>query len=89
MLLPPFEMALRAGARSVMNSYTDLDGVPIAADVTILTDLLRGTYGFDGTVVSDYFAVAFLRDAARRRRTAPVKRPVWRSRPGSTSSCPL
>ena len=27
-LLPPFEMALRAGARSVMNSYTDLDGVP-------------------------------------------------------------
>jgi beta-xylosidase len=59
-LLPPFEMALRAGARSVMNSYTDLDGVPTAADVTILTDLLRGTYGFDGTVVSDYFAVAFL-----------------------------
>ena len=31
-LLPPFEMALRAGARSVMNSYTDLDGVPAAAD---------------------------------------------------------
>ena len=31
-LLPPFEMALRAGARSVMNSYTDLDGVPVAAD---------------------------------------------------------
>ena len=27
-LLPPFEMALRAGARSVMNSYTDNDGVP-------------------------------------------------------------
>ena len=59
-LLPPFEMALRAGARSVMNSYTDIDGVPTAADVTILTDLLRGTYGFDGTVVSDYFSVAFL-----------------------------
>ena len=31
-LLPPFEMALRAGARSVMNSYTDIDGVPVAAD---------------------------------------------------------
>ena len=59
-LLPPFEMALRGGARSVMNSYTDIDGVPAAADVTLLTDLLRGTYGFDGTVVSDYFAVAFL-----------------------------
>ena len=40
-LLPPFEMALRAGARSVMNSYTDLDGVPVAADPALLTDLLR------------------------------------------------
>jgi beta-xylosidase len=59
-LLPPFEMALRAGARSVMNNYTDLDGVPTAADVSLLTDLLRGTYGFTGTVASDYFAVAFL-----------------------------
>ncbi|HEX5406887.1 MAG TPA: glycoside hydrolase family 3 N-terminal domain-containing protein [Pseudonocardiaceae bacterium] len=60
-LLPPFEMALRAGARSVMNSYTDNDGLPVAADEQLLTDRLRGTYGFTGTVVSDYFAVAFLR----------------------------
>jgi beta-xylosidase len=59
-LLPPFEMALRAGARSVMNSYTDLDGVPVAADATLLTGLLRDAYGFTGTVVSDYFSVAFL-----------------------------
>lgn len=59
-LLPPFEMALRAGARSVMNSYTDLDGVPVAADPALLSDLLRGTYGFAGTVVADYFAVSFL-----------------------------
>ncbi|MFC4998997.1 beta-glucosidase [Dactylosporangium cerinum] len=59
-LLPPFEMALRAGARSVMNSYTDLDGVPAAADPALLTDLLRDRLRFDGTVVSDYFSVAFL-----------------------------
>ncbi|RBY87593.1 glycoside hydrolase family 3 N-terminal domain-containing protein [Blastococcus sp. TF02A-30] len=59
-LLPPFEMALRAGARSVMNSYTDVDGVPAAADPRLLTDLLRETYGFTGTVVADYFSVAFL-----------------------------
>jgi beta-xylosidase len=59
-LLPPFEMALRAGARSVMNSYTDLDGVPVAADATLLTGLLRDGYGFTGTVVSDYFSVGFL-----------------------------
>jgi beta-xylosidase len=59
-LLPPFEMALRAGARSVMNSYTDLDGIPVAADATLLTALLRDSYGFTGTVVSDYFSVTFL-----------------------------
>ncbi|HEX3788964.1 MAG TPA: glycoside hydrolase family 3 N-terminal domain-containing protein [Pseudonocardiaceae bacterium] len=61
-LLPPFELALRAGARSVMNAYVDIDGVPVAADPSFLTTLLRDTYGFTGTVVSDYFAVAFLRD---------------------------
>ncbi|MCA0145607.1 glycoside hydrolase family 3 N-terminal domain-containing protein [Blastococcus sp. LR1] len=58
--LPPFEMALRAGARSVMNTYTDTDGVPAAADPSLLTTLLRETYGFTGTVVADYFSIAFL-----------------------------
>lgn len=59
--LPPFEMAvLDGGARSVMNSYTDIDGVPVAASSEYLTDLLRGQWGFDGVVVADYFAVAFL-----------------------------
>nr|WP_203551430.1 glycoside hydrolase family 3 protein [Actinospica acidiphila] len=61
-LLPPFEMAiLEGGARSVMNAYTDTDGVPSAADENLLTGLLRDTWGFDGTVVADYFAVAFLK----------------------------
>ena len=61
-LLLPFEMAIReTGVRSVMNSYTDLDGVPTAADRSLLTGLLRETWGFDGTVVADYFAVSFLR----------------------------
>jgi beta-xylosidase len=60
-LLPPFEMALReGGARSVMNSYTDLDGVPTVADEELLTRLLREEWGFEGTVVADYFAIAFL-----------------------------
>ncbi|RLK52667.1 beta-glucosidase family protein [Microbacterium telephonicum] len=59
--LPPFEMAVRdGGARSVMNSYTDLDGIPVASSRELLTGLLRETWGFDGVVVSDYFSVAFL-----------------------------
>ena len=59
--LPPFEMALRdGGAKSVMNSYTEIDGVPVASSAELLTDLLRGELGFEGVVVADYFAVAFL-----------------------------
>ena len=59
-LLPPFEMALRAGARSVMPSYVDLDGLPVTADGSLLTGWLRDRCHFTGTVVSDYFAVSFL-----------------------------
>lgn len=62
LVLPPFEMAVRVGgARSVMNSYTELDRVPAGADRWLLTELLRDEWGFDGTVVSDYWAVAFLK----------------------------
>ncbi|MFE3900811.1 glycoside hydrolase family 3 N-terminal domain-containing protein [Streptomyces sp. NPDC059153] len=60
-VLPPFEMALReGGARSVMSSYTEIDGVPTAADPVLLTELLRDTWGFNGTVVADYFGIGFL-----------------------------
>lgn len=61
-LLPPFEMAIReGGARSVMHAYTDIDGVPAAADEDLLTGLLRDAWGFEGTVVADYFGIAFLK----------------------------
>lgn len=60
-ILTPFEMAVReGGARSVMNSYADVDGLPAAASRELMTTILRETWGFEGTVVSDYWAVAFL-----------------------------
>ena len=60
-VLPPFEAALRlGGARSVMHSYTEIDGLPSAADPSLLTGLLRDQWGFEGTVVADYFGVRFL-----------------------------
>jgi beta-glucosidase len=60
-LLPPFEMAvLDGGARSVMNSYAEIDGLPVAASRELLTQTLRDRWGFTGVVVADYFAVAFL-----------------------------
>jgi beta-glucosidase len=60
-LLPPFEMAvLDGGVDSVMNSYAEIDGLPVGADAALLTGVLRDRWGFTGTVVADYFSVAFL-----------------------------
>jgi beta-glucosidase-like glycosyl hydrolase len=60
-ILPTFETAVALGpAGSVMNSYSDVDGVPAGADEWLLTEVLRGGWGFTGTVVSDYWAIPFL-----------------------------
>jgi beta-glucosidase len=68
-ILPTFEMAVTLGAAgSVMNSYSDVDGVPAGADPWLLTQVLRDQWGFAGTVVSDYWAVPFL---ASMHRLAP------------------
>ncbi|MFK0287547.1 glycoside hydrolase family 3 N-terminal domain-containing protein [Streptomyces sp. NPDC090499] len=62
----PFEAAVRlAGLRSVMNSYGDVDGVPVGASREVLTDLLRGTMGFEGFVSSDYTTMGHLVDRQR------------------------
>lgn len=64
--LPPFEMAVRDGnVGSVMGAYNDNDGLPAHADPGLLTDLLRDSWGFEGTVVADYFGVTFLHSLHR------------------------
>ena len=61
LLLPPFEMAIRlGGARSVMHAYTEIDGIPTAADPYLLSEVLRDDWDFTGTVVADYFGISFL-----------------------------
>lgn len=65
-MLPPFEMAVREGdVDSVMNSYSDIDGVPAASSHFLLTEVLRDRWGFDGVVVSDYWTVKFLESMHR------------------------
>jgi len=54
--LPPFKATLAAGARALMSAFNDINGVPASANRWLLTDLLRGQWGFDGVVVSDYTA---------------------------------
>ena len=81
--LPPFEAAIKeAHAKSVMPSYNEVDGVPSHANRWLLHDVLRGEWGFDGVIVSDWFAIAQLvdvhhvaadrADAARRALAAGV-----------------
>ncbi|MDB1088257.1 glycoside hydrolase family 3 N-terminal domain-containing protein [Streptomyces sp. ACA25] len=71
-ILPPFELAVRdGGARSVMAAYNDVDGVPAHADPALLTELLRGEWGFTGTVVADYFGITFL-ELAQRTADSPA-----------------
>jgi beta-glucosidase len=56
--LPPFKAAIeRGGALSVMASYNEIDGVPSHANRWLLRDVLRGEWKFNGTVVSDYYAI--------------------------------
>jgi beta-glucosidase len=78
---PPFRAALEAGVGTFMSAFNDLDGLPATANPFTLTRVLRGEWGFDGFVVSDYTAVPELiqhgvaRDepeAAQRALTAGV-----------------
>ncbi|MEH0195288.1 glycoside hydrolase family 3 N-terminal domain-containing protein [Caulobacter sp. CCNWLY153] len=55
---PPFERAVKElPVRSVMPSYNEIDGVPSHANRWLLTDILRGEWGFEGATMSDYFAI--------------------------------
>lgn len=54
--LPPFKAAFDAGALSTMSSFNDINGIPASANRELLTNILRGEWGFKGFVVSDYTA---------------------------------
>lgn len=58
--LPPFQAAVEAGVGTFMSAFLDLNGVPATANRHLLTDVLRGEWGFDGFVVSDWASVAEL-----------------------------
>ncbi|MEN9644264.1 MAG: hypothetical protein RL238_933 [Actinomycetota bacterium] len=55
--LRPFEAAVKeAGVMAVMTAYNRING-PWSADSPLIADVLRGEWGFDGTVVSDWFGL--------------------------------
>ena len=55
--LPPFAAAVAAGAGNIMTAYMDLNGIPAAGNRWLVEEVLRGTWGFEGFVVSDAQAV--------------------------------
>ncbi|HAG14160.1 MAG TPA: hypothetical protein DCG49_09900, partial [Ruminococcus sp.] len=55
--LPGFEACVKAGCATVMAAYNQINGVPCTENKWLLTDLLRGEWGFDGLVMSDWYAV--------------------------------
>jgi beta-glucosidase len=60
---PPFEEVVhRTNVRAVMASYNEIDGVPSHANKWLLTGVLRGEWGYQGAVVSDYFAIEQMAD---------------------------
>ena len=56
-VLPPFVAAVQAGAGNVMTGYMDFNGIPATGNRWLFTEVLRGTLGFEGFVVSDANAV--------------------------------
>lgn len=52
--LPPFERVAREGCRTFMLGYQTIDGVPVTLNNWLLNDVLRGEWGYTGTLVTDW-----------------------------------
>ncbi|WP_416841763.1 beta-glucosidase family protein [Haloferax sp. DFSO52] len=53
--LPGFKAAVDAGAGSVMTAYNSVNGSFMSENRSLVTDVLKSEWGFDGYVVSDWF----------------------------------
>jgi beta-glucosidase len=58
--LPPFAAAVASGVAALMPAFNDLAGVPVTGDRALLDGIVRGRWGFEGVVISDYNAIAEL-----------------------------
>ncbi|MEU4565037.1 glycoside hydrolase family 3 N-terminal domain-containing protein [Micromonospora sp. NPDC023956] len=52
--LPPFERVAREGCRTFMLGYQSIDGVPVTVNDWLLDEVLRGEWGYTGTLVTDW-----------------------------------
>lgn len=56
-VMPPFKAAADAGIATFMNAFNEVDGVPATANEYLLRDILKGKWGYEGVVVSDWGSV--------------------------------
>jgi beta-glucosidase len=63
--LPPFAAGVYAGAMTVMVNSSEINGIPVHSDKTILTDILKGELGFRGFIISDWEDIKRLHDRDR------------------------
>lgn len=56
-VLPPFKATVDAGVLTFMNAFNTLNGIPATSNVYLQRDILKGEWGFDGFVVSDWGSV--------------------------------
>lgn len=56
--LPPFKAANDAGVKSFMNAFNVLNGIPATGNSYLQRDILKGDWGFEGFVVSDWASTA-------------------------------
>ncbi|WP_368121320.1 beta-glucosidase BglX, partial [Bacteroides fragilis] len=54
----PYQAGVEAGAGSVMASFNEVEGVPATANKWLMTDVLRGAWGFNGFVVTDFTGIS-------------------------------
>ena len=67
---PAFRASVaEAGAMSLMAAYNSVDGRPCSANAFLLQDVLRGEWGFDGFVVSDYHSLVHMYELHRTAAT--------------------
>ena len=77
-VLPPFKAAAEAGVATFMNSFNEIAGIPATGNAHLQRDILKGEWGFQGFVVSDWGSIremvphGFVENLEQAARTAIV-----------------
>lgn len=74
-VFPPFKASVDAGVATIMNSFNDVDGIPMVANAKHQQHFLREEWGFDGVIISDYSTISelIIHQYAKDRRECALR----------------